>query len=123
MEGQSYPVLEFEVKIWTLTRVPGCKLDFTLKVIEIQKRWGTKIIPNHAFDKIRNPRETRLPPSRPSLTSYALEYGGALMMIRVYVFLNDFNCLRGWQGLVYIGRSVHREPLDQTDLKNGVDAT
>ena len=24
---------------------------------------------------------------------------------------------------VYIGRSVHHEPLDQTDLKNDVDAT
>ena len=24
---------------------------------------------------------------------------------------------------VYIGQSVYREPLDQTDLKNSVDAT
>ena len=53
------------------------------------KERGTKIIPNHALDKIRNPREACLPPSRPSLTSYTLEYGGALRMIRVYVFLND----------------------------------
>jgi hypothetical protein len=29
LEGQSYPVLEFEVKIWTLARVGGCKLDLT----------------------------------------------------------------------------------------------
>ena len=29
----------------------------------------------------------------------------------------------GGQGLIYIGQSVHREPLDQTDLKDGVDAT
>ena len=27
------------------------------------------------------------------------------------------------QGLIYIGWSVYREPLDQTDLKNDVDAT
>ena len=33
--------------------------------------------------------ETNLPPSRSSLTSYALEYDGALRMIRVYVFSND----------------------------------
>ena len=30
-EGQSYPVLEFEVKIYTLAIVGGCKLYFTLK--------------------------------------------------------------------------------------------
>ena len=29
----------------------------------------------------------------------------------------------GWQGLVYVAQSVQREPLDQTDLKDGVDAT
>ena len=29
-EGQSYLVLKFEVEIRTLTRVEGCKLDFTL---------------------------------------------------------------------------------------------
>jgi hypothetical protein len=44
------------------------------------------IIPNHALDKMRNPSEVCLPPSRPSLTSYALEYGGALRKIRVSVF-------------------------------------
>ena len=53
------------------------------------KERGTKIIPNHALNTIRNPRETYLPPSRPSLTSYALEYGGVLRMIRVFVFSND----------------------------------
>jgi hypothetical protein len=57
--------------------------------MEIQKRRGTKIIPNHALDKIGNPSEACLPPSRPSLTSYALEYGGALRMIRVSIFSND----------------------------------
>jgi hypothetical protein len=57
--------------------------------MEIQKRGGTKIIPNHTLDKIENPREACLPPSRPSLTSYALEYDGALRMIRVSVFSND----------------------------------
>ena len=41
--------------------------------MEIQKREGTKIIPIHALDMIRNPSEACLPPSRPSLTSYALE--------------------------------------------------
>ena len=57
--------------------------------MEIQKRGGTKIIPNHALDKIRNPNKACLPPSRPNLTSYALEYGGALRMIRVSIFSND----------------------------------
>ena len=53
------------------------------------KERGTKIIPIHALDKIRNPIEVCLPPSRASLTAYALEYGGALRMIRVSVFSND----------------------------------
>jgi hypothetical protein len=57
--------------------------------MEIQKREGTKIIPNHALNKIGNPSKAYLPPSRPSLTSYALEYGGALRMIRVSIFSND----------------------------------
>ena len=65
------------------------------------KERGTKIIPNHALDKIRNPSEACLSPSRPSLTSYALEYGGALRMIRVFVFPIDLNVMpegggRGW---------------------------
>ena len=57
--------------------------------MEVQKRGGTNIIPNHALDTIGNPSEACLPPSRPSLTSYVLEYGGALGMIRVSVFSND----------------------------------
>ena len=57
--------------------------------MEVQKRGGTKIIPNHARDTIRNPSEAYLPSSRPSLTSYALEYDGALRMIRVSIFSND----------------------------------
>ena len=39
-------------------------------------------------------------------------------MIRVLGWLYG-----GWQELVYIARSVQREPLDQTDLKDNVDAT
>ena len=57
--------------------------------MEIQKRGGTKIIPNHALDTIINPSEACLLPSRPILTSYALEYGRALRMIWVSVFSND----------------------------------
>ena len=57
--------------------------------MEVQKRGGTKIIPNHVLDTIGNPSKSFLPPSRPSLTSYALEYGGALRMIRISVFLDD----------------------------------
>jgi hypothetical protein len=62
--------------------------------MEIQKRGGTRVMPNHALDTIRNPSEACLPPSIPSLTSYVLEYGGALRMITVFVFSNDI-CLRG----------------------------
>ena len=57
--------------------------------MEKQKRGGTKIIPNHALNTIGNLSEACLPPSRLSLTSYALEYGGALRMIRVSIFSND----------------------------------
>ena len=58
--------------------------------MEIQKRErGTKIIPNHALDTIGNSSEAYLPLSRPNLTSYALEYDGALRMIRVSIFSND----------------------------------
>ena len=53
------------------------------------------MIPNHALDKIKNPSEAFLPPFRPSLTSYALEYGGALRMIRVFVFSNDLSSFSG----------------------------
>jgi hypothetical protein len=54
-----------------------------------QKR-GTKIIPNHTLlTRIKNPGEACLPPSKPaSLTNYALEYNGAVRMIRVCVFSN-----------------------------------
>ena len=62
--------------------------------MDIQKRGGTKIILNHALDKIRNPSVACLPPSRSSITSYALEYSGALRMIRGSVFSNDMQCLR-----------------------------
>ena len=57
--------------------------------MEKQKRWGTKIISNHALDKIGNSSKACLPPSRPILTSYALEYGGALRMIRVSILSTD----------------------------------
>ena len=63
----------------------------------IQKRGGTKSIQNHALDKYGNPSEAFLPLSRPILTSYALEYGGALRMIRVSAFSNDL-CLQGGRG-------------------------
>ena len=71
--------------------------------MEVQKRGGTKIIPNHALDMIRNPSEACLPLSRPSLTSYALEYGRALRMIRIFVFSNDFNASRG-----VVGAGIYR---------------
>ena len=61
------------------------------------KKRGIKNIANHALDKIGNPSETCLPPSRPRLTSYALEYDGALRMIRVSIFSNNL-CLRGKAG-------------------------
>ena len=57
--------------------------------MKIQKRGGTKIIPNHTLDRIGNPSEACLPPSRPSLTSYALENEGALRTISFFVFSND----------------------------------
>ena len=57
--------------------------------MEVQNRGGTKIISNHALDKIKNPSKACLPPSRPSLTSHALEYGGALRMIGVSIYSND----------------------------------
>ena len=62
------------------------------------KERGTKIIPNHALDTIENPSEACLPPSRSSLTSYALKYGGALRMIRVSIFSNDLCLLKGGRG-------------------------
>ena len=56
--------------------------------MEVQKRGSIKIIPNHTLDK-REYKDYTKPPSRASLTSYALEYGGALRMIRVSIFSND----------------------------------
>ena len=90
--------------------------------MELQKRGGTNIIPNHTLDKITNPSEACLPPSRPSLTSYALECGEALRMIRVSVFSNDL-CLRGVAEAGIYRLEHQSEPLDQTNLKDGVDAT
>ena len=57
-------------------------------------------MPNHALDMNGNPSEACLPPSRPRLTSYALEYGGALKMIRDSVFSNDL-CLQGADADIY----------------------
>jgi hypothetical protein len=66
-----------------------------------------------------------LPPSRPSLTSYAQETRGALRRLGFLalddLISNDLMPLGGL-GSVYIAQRVQREPLDQTDLKNGVDA-
>ena len=56
--------------------------------MEIQKREGVQKL-------YWNPREVWLPPSGPSLTSYALEYVGALRMIRVSAFSNDLMPLGG----------------------------
>jgi hypothetical protein len=89
--------------------------------MEIQRERGTKIIPNHALDNVGNPSEACLPPYRPSLTSYALEYKGALRMIRVSIFSNDL--IPQGAGPGYIALSLQREPLDQIDLRNGRDAT
>ena len=66
--------------------------------MEIQKRGGTRIIPNHALDTTGNPSEAYLAPSRSNLTSYALEYGGALKMIRVSIFSNDLMPQGGGRG-------------------------
>jgi hypothetical protein len=66
-----------------------------------------------------------LPPSRPSLTSYALKTRGALRRLGFLalddLISNDLMPLRGL-GSIYIAQSVQREPLDQTNLKDGVDA-
>ena len=45
--------------------------------------------------------------------------------IRVSVFSNDLMTYdsSGRQGLDYIALRVQREPLDQTDLRNGLDAS
>jgi hypothetical protein len=57
--------------------------------MKIQRERGIRIIPNHALDNVKNPSEACLPPSGPSLTCYALEYRGALRMIRVSIISND----------------------------------
>ena len=48
-------------------------------------------------------------------------------MIRVSIFSNDLMtgviCVGVAEAGIYIAWSVQREPLDQTDLKDGVDAT
>jgi hypothetical protein len=66
-----------------------------------------------------------LPPSRPSLTSYALETRGTLRILGILA-LDDLisNDLmpHGGLGSAYIAQRVQREPLDKTDLKNNVDA-
>jgi hypothetical protein len=67
--------------------------------MEIQRERGTRIIPNHTLDNVGNPSEACLPPPRPSLISYALEYRGAMKMIRVSIFSNDL-MPQGGQGLV-----------------------
>jgi hypothetical protein len=65
----------------------------------------------------------RLPPSRPSITSYALETRGALRILG-FLALDDLISKdlmpQGARVSLYSQR-VQREPLDQTDLKNGVD--
>ena len=45
--------------------------------------------------------------------------------IRVSVFSKDLMTYDSWgrQGLDYIALRVQREPLDQTDLSNGLDAS
>jgi hypothetical protein len=66
-----------------------------------------------------------LPPSRPSLTSYALKTRGALRRLGFLtlddLISNDLMPPRGMRS-VYIAQRVQREPLDQIDLKDGVDA-
>jgi hypothetical protein len=89
--------------------------------VEIQQERGTRIIPNHALDNVGNPSKAFLPPSRPSLTSYSLEYRGALRMIRVFIFSNDL--IPQGAGPGYIALSLQCEPLDQTDLRNDGDAS
>ena len=63
--------------------------------MEVQKREGYKDYTEPPLDTIGNPSKACLPPSRPSLTIYALEYGRALRMIRVSVFSNDLYNAKG----------------------------
>jgi hypothetical protein len=65
-----------------------------------------------------------LPLSRPSLTSYALETRGALRILG-FLALDDLisnDLMPQGVGVPYIAQRVQYEPLDQTDLKNSVDA-
>jgi hypothetical protein len=66
-----------------------------------------------------------LPSSRPSLTRYALETRETLRILRFLaldaLISNDL-MPQGGLGSSYIAQRVQRESLDQTDLKNGVDA-
>jgi hypothetical protein len=62
---------------------------------------GARIILNQALDNVRNPSEACLPPSRPSLISYALKTRGALRMIRVSTFSNDFYLREGAKVSLY----------------------
>jgi hypothetical protein len=76
--------------------------------MERQKRGVAKIIPNHALDKIGNPSKAYLPPSRPILTSYALEYGGALRMIRVSIVTSYYFLMSLFLGYLSISyRKIH----------------
>jgi hypothetical protein len=49
-----------------------------------------------------------LPPSRSSLTSYALEYGGALRMIRVSAFLTEWLMINDGGCLGVAGAGIYR---------------
>jgi hypothetical protein len=84
-------------------------------------REGYKNYTKPHLDNVRNPSEACLPSSRPSLTSYALEYRGTLRIIRVSIFSNDLMP----QGAApsYIALSLQHEPLDQTNLRNSRDAS
>jgi hypothetical protein len=56
--------------------------------MEIQRERGTRIILNQGLDDVENPSEDCLPPSRPSLTGYALGTRGA-MRILGFLALDD----------------------------------
>jgi hypothetical protein len=88
------------------------------KAREVQELYRTKLLTLSGIQA-----KICLPPSRPSLTSYALETRGALRMIRVSVFFKWLIPQGGGLGSPYTAQRVQREPLDQTDLRNGVDAT
>jgi hypothetical protein len=64
---------------------------------DTKERQYNDYIPNHTLDTIGNPSETCLPPSRPSLASYALEYDRAQRMIR-FLSSQMTYCLLGVAG-------------------------